>query len=316
MALAWGFLAGTVTRVALTLAVRRDHLRLRPGFRHWRDVLQFGGWLTVAGVFGTITAEGRKLLLGGLINPGAVALFERAQQLPQMSRQALFAPVGRVLLPSFSKNIREGVSIGPGVEMYVAAATAIIWPAFLTLGFLAVPITVLLFGENWRVAGEILPYILGSAAILVALPQPEQVLTPHGAVRRLAAVRFVQVTTALSLGALGAMHSLELFVALNILTTTIFSLVVYLSIRSLMGTSVRRMAPFYAKAVLLTVICAAPAYLAYLQYGTSVPIVVLVMACCAAVLIWIGGLFILRHPLWAEMRHLISSVRIRMALAK
>jgi O-antigen/teichoic acid export membrane protein len=296
--------------------LRRDHLRLRPGFRLWREVLQFGGWLTVAGLFGTIAAEGRKFVLGGFINPGAVALVERAQQIPTMSRQALFMPVGRVMLPSFSKNIREGVSIGPGVEMYVAATTAIIWPAFLTIGFLAVPITLLVFGENWRVAGEILPYILGGAAIVAVLPQPEQVLTPHGAVRRLAAVRFVQVTAALTLAALGSMHSLELYAALHVLTAAIFSLGVYLGIRSLMGTSLRRLAPYYAKAALLSVLCAAPAFWAYLVYETSVPTLVMVMVSGVGVLIWIGGLFILRHPLSAEIGRVLSSVRVHLAPAK
>ncbi|MBK1671115.1 hypothetical protein CKO28_24220 [Rhodovibrio sodomensis] len=311
MALAWGLLASTVTRVALTLAARRDHLRLRPGLRHWREVLQFGGWLTVAGLFGTIAVEGRKLVLGGIINPGTVALYERAQMIPQMSRQTLFMPVGRVLLPSFSKNVREGVSIGPGVEMYVAATTAIIWPAFLTIGFIAVPVTVLLFGDNWRTAGEILPYILGSAAIVAALPQPEQVLTPHGAVRRLAAIRFVQVTGALSFAALGSLHSLELFAALLIPTAAVFSLAVYLSIRSMMGTGLRRLAPFYAKAAILSAPCAAPAFWAYIEYGNSLPIGPLLAAAGSAVPIWFAGLFILRHPLSGEIAPMVAWLHSR-----
>src|SRR3546814_17357154 len=89
-----------------------------------------------------------------------------------------------VLTPSVptrrsSDLIRNGRSIGPAAEKLIALNTVLVWPVFLALAFLAVPFITLMFGENWRPAGEIFPWLLLSQGLMSAMPQPEQVLLPH-----------------------------------------------------------------------------------------------------------------------------------------
>jgi len=230
MSLAWGMVTGTVLSCGLFIVVRPDHLKLWPSLRHWREVLSFGGWLTAASFIGTINTEAIKFVLGGLINPAAVALFERAVQIPIMFRKGLLTPVGRVLFPLFSKDIREGISIGPAVEKLMSATTVVIWPAFLTLGFISEPIVVFLFGENWRVAGEILPYILLSHAILSLLPQPEHVLVPHGKVRSLFWLNAFSTVNSLFFAAIGAYFGLVIFAMLRPVTALLFMIANYFCI--------------------------------------------------------------------------------------
>lgn len=301
MALAWGMVTGSFLRSILLLSVKRDHLGLRPGLAHWRKVVQFGGWLTGAALLGTSAIEGRKFILGGFLGVGAVALLDRAQQIPRISRQALFLPISRVILSTFSKNVREGVSIGPAVALLVAAQTAIIWPAFLSVGFLSVPVILILFGENWRVAGELLPYILVGAALVAVLPQPEQILVPRGHVKRLAAIRLVQAIVVAVLAVIGAMHSLELFISLVPLSAAIFITMLFVTMRKFLEVPLKDLLGHYLQSLVISVCCAAPALAVFLEYGEDPPVPFTLGALALAGLIWLCVIFLMAHPLSKEI---------------
>lgn len=305
MALAWGMLLGSAVRVGLLLALRPAHLRLRPSLRHWRAVMQFGGWLTGAQITGTLTIEGQKFLLGGFLTPAAVALYERAVQLPAIARESLFQPIGRVLFPSFSADLRAGRPIGAKVEMLIAATTVLIWPAFAVLALLAEPVVVALFGEPWRMAGTILPWLLLGQALLALLPQPEQILTPHGRVRRLFALRSFACLNSLAFGAVGALHSLTLFAQLRPVTTLVFITVTWLALRGLIQVRPARLLRHHGTALVVTLATAAPALLVRTQYGTEVPPAVLAAAFAVAPLPWLLALWGLGHPLSGEIGHLL-----------
>ncbi|WP_027289911.1 oligosaccharide flippase family protein [Rhodovibrio salinarum] len=312
MALAWGVLAGNVVRSVLPLCVQRDHLMLVPGFSHWREILSFGGFLALAGICGTSASDGRKFILGAFISPAAIALVERAEQIPRTSREALFLPIGRVLLSSFSKDIREGRSIGPSVEAYVGALTIVTWPAFAALSALAVPVIVLLFGENWRVAGEILPFLLLAAGLPSALPQPEQILISHGAVRRLFVLRLCQLVVAIAVSTVGAYYGLVAFAVSQILIAAVLLGIVYFFIGDLMETSLTRLLPSYIHAAGLSVVCASPPAMVYWQYGDGPPVSWVLGALALSAASWIGGIMLLRHPLSLEVRHLWGRVAQRL----
>ena len=311
MALAWGMLCGHIVRTVLTLMARRDHLRLIPGFTYWREVLQFGGWLTGASFAGTVSAEGTKLIVGGLLTPASLALVERAQQVPRMARQGLFIPARRVLIPSFSKDIREGVSIGPSVETYIGALTGILWPLTSVLCLLAVPLVLFLFGEDWKIAGQILPYLAVAMAIRAALPTPNEILIPHGRVRRLTALQIGHMIFTLSLSSLGALHSLQLFAMLQIPISLLFILANYAAVHELLQTSLRRLAKLYTKAALTTCLCTIPSFIVVLLYGRDAPIHFALLAGLSAVPLWLLALYFLAHPLTSELQNVYSSFRYR-----
>lgn len=300
MALAWGMVLGTLLRSILLIALRPDHLRLRPGLRCWRQVVSFGGWLTGAQVAGTVTVEGQKFVLGGFLNPAAVALFERAVQLPSMARETLFAPVGRVLFPALSRDIREGRRIGGKIETLVAATTVIIWPAFLVLALLAEPLVVFVFGENWRVAGKILPYLLVSQGILALLPQPEQILMPYGRARRIFVLRAFTVVNGLTFTVIGAMHSLMMFAMLRPLATILTVTVFWLAVRRLMDVTPGRLLRQYARAAVVAGVAAAPAGVAVWLYGAEVPVAQMIYAAGLAPPLWLGAVLVVKHPLAEE----------------
>jgi O-antigen/teichoic acid export membrane protein len=312
MALAWGYMIRTVLRAMLPLAVRRDHLRLRPSLRHWREVLRFGGWLTAGGFAGSVVSEGNRLMIGGFLAPSALALFERAQQLPRISREFLFYSVGRVIVPKFSQNIRDGIAIGDSVDMYISATTVILWPAYMGMCFLSIPIILLLFGETWLVAGEILPYILIGTIIRAGLPQPEEILVPHGLVRRLFVFRCFHVVNALTFTVIGCLHSIELFAMLRIPASILYVTANFIGIFPYMDVPVRQMFYRYAQSFGIGAVCAIPSVSAYLVHGVAVPPHHLAVVIAVSAVLWFALLHLTRHPLAAELGGILRAARTRL----
>jgi O-antigen/teichoic acid export membrane protein len=302
-ALAWGLIAGTALTSALALLHEPRHVRLMPSLRQWRGVLRFGGLVTAAGLAGATTVAGSKFLLGALQAPGTVALWERAVQIPSMAREALFAPLGRVLFPAYSRAMRAGQPITTPVLRIAGATTVIIWPAFLVIGTLAVPIVVTLFGDNWRTAGEILPSVLLAQALLAALPQPEEILGPAGRVMRLFLLRLYGALVALTFTVIGAAVSLELFAKLLPLTAFLFVLANYFSIRRVCGLSIRKLAPRYVEALLIAAVSVLPA-VAVRLLSEQVALGGLLVVAITAPLFWFGAVALLRHDLMNEIRAL------------
>jgi O-antigen/teichoic acid export membrane protein len=225
-------------------------------------------------------------------------------------------PVGRVIFPAFSKDIRRNISIGPKVETYVAATTILLWPAYTVLCFISTPVVLFLFGENWRVAGELMPFLIIGAMIRATIPLPEEILTAYGYVRRLFFSRVCLLVNALSFAVFGALHSLEMFAILQLPASVIFVALNYVFAFPFAQTSIRRLVPFYVKALGLSASCATPALAAYVVYGTEMPSYVLFAALGTAALIWLGGLFSIGHPLEKEMRRLLQTALARMPLRR
>ena len=306
LSLAWGLLASTVVRSFLLLASRPDLIGMSPSLRHWRDALQIGGLLAGVSIIRTLNTEGVKFILGGLIDLSATAQYERANQIPSLIRNSLVVPVGQVLLPAFSKNIREGVSVEPTIVSLISTTTVIIWPAFLTLGFLSVPIVVFLFGENWRIAGNILPYILLANAILSALPDPTLILVPHGKVRKL--FWLILFGTAINLLAvtMGCIHSIEMFAYLQPVQAAMFCAATFLSLRQYLHTVFTAIFESYLKAIGISVFTAAPAITAHIVYGADVPMVTLFLVAVLAPVLWFTAIFLFKHFLFQELSTLLK----------
>lgn len=311
MALAWGLLAGNVVQAVLLILAKPDHLKLTPSFSHWREVIRFGGYMTGIAIVGTFQSEGTKFLLGGFINPAAVALYDRAAQIPDLVRQSLFNPIARVFLPVFSKDIREGRSIGPGVLKLISANTVIVWPVFLSIGIISAPFIVLLFGENWRTAGEILPFLLIEGAIVASLPQPDQILIPHGRVKRLFKIRTTALVVNIVVTAVTASHSLELFANARPFMAMFFIALVIGSIHRYLSVDAKAVLREYGNSIVVALFCAPPALLFRLCGDQNLTILMLLGIIAGSAVLWLGGLIVTRNFLAGEiLRSMKSGAKI------
>ena len=300
MALAWGMLLTTILYALLPMAIMPRYALIWPSLAHWREITSFGGLLSLSQLIGGVNAQGTKFILGFFAGPALVGQFHRASQVPNLYRKGIFGPIGRVLIPAWVKNIREGGSIAAGVEKLIALNTVLIWPVFLALSLIAVPFITLVFGENWRPAGEIFAWILLGQAIISIVPQAEQVLIPHGLVARLLKLRSLSAVVSLSSAAVGASISLEAFAISRALAATFTVAITFLAIRGLIEFGLRRYGMIYLRSAIVAVIAAIPAGVH--RFGAREPMdlldLLIVIVSCAA--LWIIGAAATRHFVWLE----------------
>ncbi len=79
MSVAWGLLAAALATTVLSFYVRPDLSILRPAFRSWGSVLSFGGYNGASFVINRAYEALPQLVLGQLLPPAAVGVYNRAQ---------------------------------------------------------------------------------------------------------------------------------------------------------------------------------------------------------------------------------------------
>jgi O-antigen/teichoic acid export membrane protein len=302
MALAWGLLASTTLHSLLCLLAVQDRRWLRPSLKHWRQIVSFGGTLSLSTLIATANADGIKFLLGAFMSPAGVAQFGRATQVPRIFRQGIFAPVSRVLTPAWSEDIRQGRPIAAAAEKLVAANTVLVWPAFLAMGLIAEPFIILVYGENWRPAGQIFPWILLSHALLTLLPQPEQVLIPYGKAGAILRLRSLAAAFSLSTGAYGASLGLEAFAISRVGAACFLMVLVYFAVRPLLGVELRSFAACYLRAGFVALLASVPALAFRVTGRDSLTLPELLAIVAASAGLWLLGIVITRHFVWGELR--------------
>ncbi|MGD1876744.1 MAG: oligosaccharide flippase family protein [Kiloniellaceae bacterium] len=313
MALAWGLLTTSFLHAICCMAIMPRYALLWPSFVHWRKITHFGGLLAVSSLFGTVNSEGITFFLGVFINPAAVAQFNRAVQVPSLLRQGIFGPISRVLTPAWSKDVRDGRSIGPAAEKLTALNTAIVWPPFLALSLISVPFIVLVFGPNWQPAGEIFPWVLLSNAVLAMLPQPEQVLVPHGQVGRVFTVRSVGVLISLALTAYAAPLGLNAFAISRVVISVIFLTLIFFAVKSVIEFKLGTYVKLYLRSAVIAVVASIPAAVFHFtgRESMTLPELLLIVASCAV--LWLLGIALTRHFIWQEVlslgRHLLDRLK-------
>ncbi|GAB4363786.1 MAG: lipopolysaccharide biosynthesis protein [Kiloniellaceae bacterium] len=302
MALAWGLLVTTCLHSGLCLLALPGQVRLRPSLVHWRQIVKFGGTLSLASLVATMNTEGIKVLLGIAMSPTGVAQFSRAAQIPNMVRQGIFAPVARVLTPAWSEDVRNGRPLAEGAGKLVALNTILVWPAFLALALIAEPFITLVFGENWRPAGAIFPWVLLSGAMLTLLPQPEQLLIPHGRAGTILKLRVLGTLFSLAIGAYAATLGLEAFAVSRVAAAGFLMLLVFLAVRPLLAGCGRAFARAYLRAGAVALLAAIPPAAFRFSGRESLNVIELLAMVAACAVLWFVGVVATRHLIWGEMR--------------
>lgn len=310
MSLAYGMLTEAACRALMIASVENRHLRTRPTTKHWRTILKFGGWTTGASLANTLATEGEKFLAGALLNLAAAGIYDRSSRLPQLLRQALVTSLGRVFISAFAVDVRAGRSIGSKVEALCASTCGVLWPLFFIMSLLAEPLVALLFGPNWGQVATLLPWILAGQAVLALLPQPDQVLVPHGAVRRLFVLRLMQVIVTLSIVTLTAPLGLETFAKATLVGAMIVVSMNWLALRKWIDVSLTRMAQLHLKSAMTSVFTVLPVSVAVLLEGPSYMIIT---ALVLTPVFWLAGLYLTKHILSSEIENARRALRARRA---
>lgn len=313
MALVYGMLAEAVVRMVLLAWVEPRHLRLGPSLRGWKPLFSFGAWTSGASLAGQATVESSKLLVGAILGAGPTALFDRAIRIPAMIRMALFMPLGRVLLSSFSEDLRQGRDIGPKAERLTTVMSGIVWPVFAVLAVLSEEVVLLMLGPQWSQSAMILPWLLLAQSVLALLPQPDQILVPFGHVRRLFNLRIFQLVTSLVTSYVALQWGLEVFAMTRSFESSVLIIVAWFAISPYMGVGLGRLLQGHLKSLLIAAITVLPvAAWKFAEVGEgSIPVLIGLMVLATG--LGLGAMIALRHPLGEEVQRALYWIARRRA---
>jgi O-antigen/teichoic acid export membrane protein len=305
MSFAWGGLAWSVTSALLAVAMQPDLSMFRFQLSDWRGALAFGGYNSATAIMNRVYEVLPYLALGQLQPAASVGLFNRALLLCQLPERSLLSGVMPVALPALAAEAREGRDLKIPYLRALGYITAVQWPALVTLALLAHPAVSLLLGQQWLV---IVPVVqLLCLAQLFAFPAPltYPVLVSAGGLRDTLTTSLITLPPSVLILIFAAGFGIEA-VALSMLVIVPMQVIVALQF-------VRRRVPFgwgemgraiAPSAVATACAAVAPALVIALRgFRPDMPLPLAVAAGLGSVGGWAAAMYLLRHPLSGEFRH-------------
>lgn len=314
LSMAWGAIAGQIVGVVAIAMVRPQGLFMLPSFKGVGSIFRFGSISSAATLVHELGRSAPDLIIGRTLGFSAVAYYSRAAGLRDMLLGQLVTVVNGVHFPTFAHAIRNGAN---AAELYTKATTyltAITMPFLALLAFLAEPLILFFFGEQWLVSAPLATLLCLFAIITApyALANPSLVASGH-----VSSVLYLECV----------IQAARILVLLTSIWLPLERVVPLLGIVALTDAAayhywLKRHFGIGFKAirkVIVTACVLAPLTLVGPLLVSMTPIAdsrstsllfgYLALASLAALTGWIAGLFLLNHPLRDELLGLARTAR-------
>lgn len=164
-----GYLIGTLALAATAWTLVPFRPRLRLGREHLRDLLAFGGTLSVIDILHAIYANLDFLFVGRVLGPASLGLYTIGFRLPELLIINLSVVAGNVLFPAYSAIERD--RLHEAFLLSLRYTAMLVFPLGAGLALLARPVILALFGEQWRPSIAVMQ-ILAIYAVVATLDIP------------------------------------------------------------------------------------------------------------------------------------------------
>ncbi len=313
MSLAWAALAGVVTTVAAVSLFRPRGLPWLPRFRGLRPIARFSGYMVATNLLQELGRGAPELVLGKTADMHTAGLFGRAMTLIQMFERLVMRGVRPVLLPHFSRTLREGDQADlrrtflRGTEM----VTGLAWPFLATAALLAEPLILILFGPQWTGAVEPSRYLSLWFMGWYLFALTPQLFTALGQVRRLLFLAVADQGVRLTGLILAAPYGLVAVAMVLALPVAARAVLTYHFLRPLLGLRAGEVGAALGRSTAVAG-CAAmgPALtVALVPPGPGQLVGPLLVGGAAAGIGWLAGLGLSRHRLYLELGDFLRGLR-------
>jgi lipopolysaccharide exporter len=162
--LACGEIASNLTVASGVLLAGGGTRLLPPRLTRWREVLHFGGALTVSNVITSVSMDINDLVVGKVLNFGQVAISSRAQGLMNLFHRDIMGPIRAVAYPAFAQLNREGHALEQKYIASLTAVTAVAWPFYGFMALFPLEVLRLMFGPQWDQSAALVPWFCMAGA--------------------------------------------------------------------------------------------------------------------------------------------------------
>jgi len=310
ISLAWSNFAGILAFGLAASFFRPKALPWLPRFRNIRDVLSFGSISSMGSLANMAGTSAPELIIGRVMNAAAVGYFSRATGLVQLFQRLIAGALAPLVLPYFSQIRREGKSLDQPYLMAVSQLTAVAWPFFAVLVLLAYPVTHALYGPQWDTSVPIARLLCIGGAIAAVGQFASQVMISSGNVRSSTLCNLIVQPVRIGAALVASQYGLMAIAGALVVAECIGLLCVSWFLRRTIGVTPGGLLRACAKSALITLCAAAGPLLVWLEGADTTPHVwiALLLGGAGALIGWIAGLVLTRHPL---ANHVLPLLRLR-----
>jgi O-antigen/teichoic acid export membrane protein len=312
MSFAWAWLAGVSVAGLVALFLCPHFWMFKPSFSHWRGMAAFGGYNGATVVLFKSSEALPYLILGRMVSPDAAALLSRANMICQLPDKTVLGGAISVILPAFATEVRQGRTLKAPYLKSVELLTALQWPALVVLAVLAYPVVDILLGHQWRGVAPLVQIIAMASLFTFCFELNYSALVAMGAMRDIFRRALIVCPVSAAIVAVGAfLGGLQGVAWSSMLIIPFHAFVSWRIVR-------RRISLRWADIVAATwrsgTVAAASAIgplaatvAAGMRFDLSVSQGI--FAGGLAVVGWLTGLLVTRHPLLEEIANAVPVVR-------
>ncbi|HEX8082720.1 MAG TPA: lipopolysaccharide biosynthesis protein [Solirubrobacteraceae bacterium] len=168
-ALVAGYLVGTLARNVVIWRLVPWRPRLKPDRAHLRQLLTFGGGLSLVSLLNAFIGTFDDLVVGRVLGTTALGLYVLGFRLPELLIINMSNVAGDVLFPAFASVGREALA-----RAYLTALRYTLMlglPLAAALAVLAEPIVLTLFGDQWRETATVMQILtIYALGVTIGIP--------------------------------------------------------------------------------------------------------------------------------------------------
>nr|WP_229496102.1 lipopolysaccharide biosynthesis protein [Massilia polaris] len=300
MSLAYASACASIATLLASVRFRPPGFPWIPSLRGIRRVAKFGAFSTGGTLIDEIGVAAPELIIGKFIGMDGVGIFSKAAGTLAIFGRAVTSVVSPVAYALFAEQSRGGGDVKGAYLTTVALMTAFSMPFFGFIALMAFPTVRVMFGPQWDGAAPLLRIMCLSSALFSAISMARYLFVATGHVKAQAKLDASTVSVRVAMLLAAAPFGL-VAVAWAIVLGALFRL--YLTVRmqyQVSGITVFDLFSACRKSALLALLCSAGPLAAFMLGG---PVLVkLLVAASLSALLWVAGLFMLRHPLAPEVR--------------
>lgn len=310
MALAWATLAAALVRGVIA-QWQRPALPWPLRLGGMGEVLRFGTRSSALYLTGALGTRSPDLIVGKLLSLSAVGLYSRASSLADQFRVLVAGAIGGVFFPAFARLRDRGEPLGPAYLRVCAGYTGVLWPSMAALALAAEPIVRCLYGEQWLGTAVLLQRIALLELFVVTLPLHIDLPILTGRIDRLMVLNLADTALSVTLLALGCwLGGVEGAATSRLVYGTCWIALYARFMHQVVGFDVRALLGIHLRSAAAALAALAPMVLAYWFWlpPERMTLLPLALVSAAGVIAWLATLWLVRHPLREEIRHVALKV--------
>jgi O-antigen/teichoic acid export membrane protein len=300
---AWANAANIAAGLVCSLWVMPKGLRLRPRWTGWGPVLRYSGGVVLSNLSSVAYNSVPDAAIGRGLGAQSVGVFSRAAGTVGLFMQAIGPTLAYNALPIMAKAHQAGVQQEQALLLRsLQLMTGVAWPLYIWLGFFALPVIQILYGQTWAAAAELVPLLCVAMAARIPFTLCMPALQAIGKPQVAAAASIVGLLLRLVLALLLPWHDLSGFVSVVTLADILAQFAWLYAGHRYLGVRVAQVKASLWISLLVAGPCLLAAWL--MRWGLDkaqlTPAAVLLATGLAYSGFWLWLVARLEHPLWNE----------------